>query len=101
MFFYLWKQHNTENQQNKYKVLNTTPSIHFKKSAFQDHLSTQQHKDAIEAEMLGRVSVFHKELEERKSVKNYVLFNAFTAAHWLVKEEISKFLNFFLPWVSS
>ena len=89
MFCFLCKKHNTENQQNKSKVFNATPSIRFKKTALQDHLSTQQHKDAVEAEMLGRVSVFHKEVEERKVVKEDVMFKAFMAAYWVIKEEIS------------
>lgn len=89
MFCYLCKKHNTENQQNKSKVYNATPCIRFKKSAVQEHLATQQHKDAVGAEMLGRVSVFHKEMQERKIVKDDVMFKAFYAAYWLVKEEIS------------
>lgn len=89
MFCYLCKKHNTENQQNKSKVYNATPCIRLKKSAVQEHLATQQHKDGIEAEMLARVSVFHKEVQERKTVKDDVLLKAFYAAYWLVKEEIS------------
>ena len=89
MFCYLCKKHNTENQQNKSKVYNATPCVRFKKSAVQEHLATQQHKDAIEAEMLRRVSVFHKEIQERKIVKDDVIFKAFYSAYWLIKEEIS------------
>lgn len=89
MFCYLCKKHNTENQQNKSKVYNATLCIRLKKSAVQEHLATQQHKDGIEAEMLARVSVFHKEVQERKTVKDDVLLKAFYAAYWLVKEEIS------------
>ena len=80
MFCYLCKKHNTENQQNKSKVYNATPCTRFKKSAVQEHLATQQHKDAVGAEMLGRVSVFHKEMQERKIVKDDVMFKAFYAA---------------------
>ena len=39
--------------------------------------------------MVGRVSVFHKEVEERKVVKEDVMFKAFMAAYWVIKEEIS------------
>ena len=39
--------------------------------------------------MLGRVSVFHKEVQERKLVKDDVMWKAFIAAYWLVKEEVS------------
>ncbi|KAL9978156.1 hypothetical protein ACROYT_G015643 [Oculina patagonica] len=95
MFCYLCKKHNTENQQNKSKVYNATPCIRFKKLAVQEHLATQQHKDAVGAEMLAWVSVFHNEIQERKIVKDDVMFKAFYAAYWLVKEEISdqKFLS--------
>lgn len=89
MFCYLCKKHNTENQQNKSKVFNAMPCVQLKKSAVHDHVTTQQHKDAIEAEMLGRVSVFHKEVQERKLVKDDVMCKAFMAAYWLVKEEVS------------
>lgn len=89
MFCYLCKKHNTENQQNKSKVCNAMPCVQLKKSAVHDHVTTQQHKDAIEAEMLGRVSVFHNEVQERKIVKDDVMCKAFMAAYWLVKEEVS------------
>ena len=39
--------------------------------------------------MLERVSVFHKEVEERKVVKEDVTFKVFMAAYWVIIEEIS------------
>ena len=89
MFRFLCKKHNTENVKNKSKVYNSTPSVRFKKSAIKDHSSSQQHKDAIEAEMMSRVSLFHKEITEKEKVKDVVLLNAFLAAYWLAKEEIA------------
>ena len=50
---------------------------------------TLQHKDAAEADMLGRVAVFHDEVQERKIVKDDIMFKASYGAYWLVKEEIS------------
>ena len=50
---------------------------------------TLQHKDAAEAEMLGRVAVFHDEVQERKIVKDDIMFKAYYGAYWRVKEEIS------------
>lgn len=50
---------------------------------------TLQHKDAAEAKMLGRVAVFHDEVQERKIVKDDIMFKAYYGAYWLVKEEIS------------
>ena len=43
-----------------------------KKSALKDHSISQQHKDAIEAEMLSRVSQFHKEVNQKAKVKDAV-----------------------------
>ena len=63
--------------------------MRFKKSAIKNHTSSQQHKDAIEAEMLNRVSLFHKEITEKEKVKDAVLWNAFLAAYWRAKEEIA------------
>ena len=89
MYCFLCKKHNTENAKNKSKVDNSTPSVRFKKSALKDHSTSQQHKDAIEAEMLSRVSQFHKEVTEKEKVKDAVLLNAFLVAYWLAKEEIA------------
>ena len=89
MFCFLCKKHNTENKKNKSKAFNSTPSVRFKKSAIKDHSSSQQHKDAIQAEMLSRVSLFHKEICEKENVKDTVLTNAFLAAYWIAKEEIA------------
>ena len=89
MFCFLCKKHNTENKKNKSKAYNATPSVRFKKSAIKDHSASQQHKDAIEAEMLSRVSLFHKEITEKEKVKDTVLMNAFLAAYWIAKEEIA------------
>ena len=96
MFCFLCKKHNTENTKNKSRIFNSTPSVRFKKSSIKDHSSSQQHKYAIEAEMLSRVSLFHKEVTEKEKVKDAVLLNAFLAAYWLAKEEIPnrKFSSF-------
>lgn len=37
--------------------------------------------------MLCRVSLFHKEITEKKKVKDMVLMNAFLVAYWIAKEE--------------
>ena len=89
MFCFLCKKHNTENKKNKSKAYNVTPSVRLKKSAIKDHSASQQHKDAIEAEMLSRVSLFHKEITEKEKVKDMVLMNAFLVAYWIAKEEIA------------
>lgn len=85
----LCKKQNTENLQNKSEVYSATPFLRFKKSAVQEHLVTQQHKDGVGAEMLGRVSVFHKEMQKRRIVRDNVMFKAFYVTYWPVREEIS------------
>jgi len=89
MFCFLCKKDDTENKENKSKAYNVTPSVRFKKSAIKDHSASQQHKDAIEAEMLSCVSLFHKEITEKEKVKDMVLMNAFLVAYWISKEEIA------------
>lgn len=81
MFCCLCKTHNTQHQQNKSTVFNATPRVRLKKSVVHDHVTTQQNKDAIEAEMLGWVSLFHKDVQERKLVKDDVMFKALMAAY--------------------
>ena len=89
MFCFLCKKHDTENTKNRSKVYNSTPSVRYKKSAVHDHSLTQQHRDAIQAEMLSRVSQFHKEFKEKEKVQDQALNDAFLAAYWVAKEEIA------------
>ena len=88
MFCFLCKKRDIENKKNKSKAYNVNLSVRLKKSTIKDHSASQQHKDAIEAEMLSRVSLFHKEITEKEKVKDVVLMNAFLAAYWIAKEEI-------------
>lgn len=88
MFCFLCKKRDIENKKNKSKAYNVNLSVRLKKSTIKDHSASQQHKDAIEAEMLSRVSLFHKEITEKEKVKDVVLMNAFLAAYWNAKEEI-------------
>ena len=39
--------------------------------------------------MAQRVSVFHKQVEERVLAKDEVLYNAIVALYWLAKESIA------------
>lgn len=51
------------------------------------------HKAAIEAEMNQRVAVFHAQYEEKRAVRNEVLFNAFVALYWLANEANERVTN--------
>jgi hypothetical protein len=89
MFCLLCRQNDEHNMQNKARIFSKDPSVRFKKSAVDEHRNSAQHKGAVQREMMTRVSVFHREKEERKRVGEEVLRQAFMAAYWLLKEEIS------------
>ena len=42
---------------------NIEASVRFKYNAVLEHDNSRQHKSAVEAELIQRVSVFHKEIE--------------------------------------
>ena len=89
MYCLLCKKHDQQNPRNKSKVWNVSPSVRIRKEAIQDHLETDQHKYAVRAEMLQRVSVFQKELDEKKETENEVNEKVFHAIYYLIQEEIS------------
>lgn len=89
MFCYLCRKHNVANTKNKSKKFNVEAAVRFKKKAVEDHPNLQQHKDAIAAELLSRVSTFHEEIERKEKTKDDVYHNTFTAIYWLAKEEIA------------
>lgn len=57
--------------------------------AIQDPLSTEQHKNAVKAELLQPISCFHDQLTEKRQTSETVIEKAFTAIYWLAKQEIS------------
>ena len=63
-------------------------SRRFHPQEFEDHYHTSQHMNAVSAEMLQRVSVFKRTLDERERVAEDVLLKVFTAAYWIMKEEL-------------
>ena len=84
MLCLLCRKHDATNRQNK---RNTEPAVCFK--SVEEHSTSQQHKAAVTAELLSRVSVFQKEFEEREKSKEDVSFNALLALYWIAKEEIA------------
>ncbi|PFX12902.1 hypothetical protein AWC38_SpisGene23067 [Stylophora pistillata] len=88
LYCLLCKKHDKCNPQNKSKIFNKVPCKRFRPEALEDHLQTTQHKYAIVTEMLQRVSCFQKTLDERGRVAEDVLVKVFTAAYWLMKEEL-------------
>ena len=86
LFCLLCKKHDTSNPQNKSKVFNKEPCKRFRPEEFEDRCRTSQHMNAVSAEMLRRVSVFQRTLDEREIVAEDVLFMVFTAAYWIMKK---------------
>ena len=89
MFCLLCRKHDATNLQNKSKKFNTEPAVRFKRKSVEEHSTSQQHKAAVSAELLSRVSVFQREFEEREKSKEDVYFNALLALYWIAKEEIA------------
>ena len=89
LFCLLCRKHNVDNPSNKSKIFNAAPSVQFRKEAIIEHSKGKQHQSAVQAEMAQRVSVFHRQEEERELVKDEVLHNAFVALYWLAKESVA------------
>ena len=66
-----------------WKFLTRSPVNDFAKKS---HCRTSQHMNAVSAEMLQRVSVFQRTLDEREIVTEDVLLKVFTAAYWIMKK---------------
>ena len=48
----------------------------------------QQHKDPIESEIQGRVSTISFQKSAEKETSDDLIFKAYSAAYWLVKEKV-------------
>lgn len=88
IFCFLCKKHDTINPQNKSKTFKKEPSTRFRPETFSDHLRTTQHQNAITTEMYQRVSCFQKQLDKQDNVADEILYKAFEAVYWVMKEEI-------------
>ena len=89
IFRLLCRKHNVDYPSNKSKIFNAAPCVPFRKGAINEHSKGKQHRSAVQAEMAERVSVFHRQVEERELVKDEVLYNAFVALYWLAKESVA------------
>lgn len=90
MFCILCNKHGAQNERNNSKTMR------FRKLALEEHAASKQHHAAITAEMLSRVSAFHKEYVNQVNSRDEVLSNVFQACNFLAKNEISnrKFISF-------
>ena len=89
MFCLLCRKHNGTNQQNKAVEYNQKAAVRFRKRAVQEHVESTKHKAAKQTELRSRVSMFEKMYQEQQSSKLSTISNAFLAAYWLSKEEVS------------
>ena len=89
MFCLICKKYNKINLQNKPSKFNIEAAARFKCVAVLEHGNSQQHKSSVEAEMIRRVSVFHKEIEQRYQSRDDVIHSAFLSLYWLAKEEVA------------
>lgn len=89
MYCLICKKHKLTNQQNKSDIFNEKPSIRYKTTAILEHALSNKHSAAISCEMINRVSVFQRELDERQKVNDTVLFKVFYSIYWLAKEGIA------------
>ena len=60
-----------------------------RKLAIEEHEASKQYHAAIKAELLSRVSVFHKDYVNQVNSRDKVLCNVFRACYFLAKQEIS------------
>ena len=89
MYCLICKKYKCTNQQNKSDIFNEKPSVRYKTTAINEHAQSQKHSAAISCEMMNRVSVFQKELDERQKVNDDILYKVFYSIYWLAKEGIA------------
>lgn len=97
MFCILCNKHGAQNERNNSKTMR------FRKLALEEHAASKQHHAAITAEMLSRVSAFHKEYVNQVNSRDEVLSNVFKLVISLQRTKfqtgsLSPFLNFLSKW---
>ena len=85
----LCRKHDSINVRNTSKVWNEKPSVRLRKVAIADHLTTEQHKNAVNAELLQRISCFHEQLKAMRENNETIIEKTFTAIYWFARQEIS------------
>ena len=96
MFCLLCKKHALKTVQSKEESPFTqTANMRLKYDALKVHRDSDPHRKAVSQELLQRMSVFHKEVVERREIAKDILEKAFSVAYFLAKEHIAnrKFLN--------
>ena len=89
MFCVLCRSHNAASPTNGDGTWNSKPRVRNITQAIKLHANSAMHKAAINKEHLQKALPFHKEVQERETVKNDVLVKVFSTLYWLAKEEIA------------
>lgn len=85
----LCRKHDSINARKKSKVWNEQPSVRLRKVAIADHLTTEQHKNAVNAECFSGFRVFHEQLKEMRKNNETIIEKPFTAIYWFARQEMS------------
>ena len=89
MYCSLCRKHKSKSAQNRSETFSSDPSTRFKWSTVKEHMTCAKHQTTVKNELLNRVSLFQKQVDEKESSKLVVLQEAFHAVYWLAKESIA------------
>lgn len=92
------KKHAVVNPQNKTDKFTAAASGRFKSYAIETHKKSGRHQSALEREIMSRMSVFHKEILEKKETEVSVLEKTLSTAYFLMKEYLPN--RKFLPLIN-
>ena len=83
MYCLLCKKCGARNLQNKTEQFGTVGSARCKVDAITGHRDCAKHKGAIMADVMNKVLVFQKNIDESENVSHNVLWSAFYCQYWL------------------
>ena len=87
MFCLLCKKHQTQYERNEDEETFTQVACkRLKLQSINRHNCSHRHKSSIQTEQLQRVSFFHREVEDKKSVSHEVLEKWLHAIYFIMKE---------------
>lgn len=86
------------NPQNKTDKFTAAASDRFKSDAIETHKKSGRYQSALEREIMSRMSVFHKEILEKKETQVSVFEKTFSTAYFLMKEYLPNIK--FLPLIN-
>lgn len=90
MFCIICKKHGVTNPHNKTDKFSGVASDRFKSDAIETHRKSGRHRSALEAEMIARMSIFHKEFVEKKESEISVLEKVFSTAYFFNERVLAK-----------